>query len=354
MSPTSILSRSPISLPPPCSQSFSDVGFVAIDEPFLSPSFVKDLRHGLERLIRGDYDRPEGKRGGGLPDKPCRVVKAPMPGGTNAQGREMTEPLGFSGNHANVRTLQVVNCWKASSVFERLVLSPELGEYVSRLTGWSSVRVIQDQSWLKPPSAGELAFHRDRGYFMFQKSAENRACAVDAAEASYKNGLRVVTVWIALDDMDGELGPIEYVKGSHRWGRDGVDLGKYEGNEAGTNSKFFNNDDYRYMARRAAAHENVDAADVEFVVMDGVPSGGGTVHDGDTWHGSAANRSRTRCRRGVGIHYIRGEVDWDVGAARHSKLWKPYVEAAAAAGDARVVDDEHFPIVFRREKCPSV
>jgi hypothetical protein len=96
------------------------------------------------------------------------------------------------------------------------VLSPALGRFVHELTGWSSVRVIQDQAWLKPPAASGLGFHRDRGYFMFRKkevppNALELAAdvAVDVAEQGYKNGVRVVTLWLTLDDLDDELGPLE-------------------------------------------------------------------------------------------------------------------------------------------------
>ena len=36
--------------------------------------------------------------------------------------------LGFSHSHENVKTLQIVNTWKASKEFERLVLDRRLGE----------------------------------------------------------------------------------------------------------------------------------------------------------------------------------------------------------------------------------
>ena len=65
---------------------------------------------------------------------------------------------------------------------------------------WSSgARVAQDQIWAKPPGASPLVFHRDSPYFDFVPDD-------------------VITVWIALDDMTcDDLGPLEYVAGSHRW-----------------------------------------------------------------------------------------------------------------------------------------
>ena len=251
---------------------FRAAGFLARPAPFLSADFVKELQFQLERMIRHDYDELEGqKRGGGKPDKPCRLVKAPLP--THPSGKTQLSqdrqdackkkkaqaPLGFSGNHDNVKILQLVNVWKCSSVFEQLVLSPILGEFVGRITGWPSVRVTQDQTWLKPPSAGALGFHKDRGYFMLRRRDDgiDVAAGVDAFDDQYLNGVRVVTMWLALDKMDEEIGPLEYAKGSHRWGK-----------TPGTNNNFFvpegdgGAEGFRHLVLQAARSEpSVSSAD---------------------------------------------------------------------------------------------
>eukprot|EP00913_Durusdinium_trenchii_P019681 g18502.t1 len=88
--------------------------------------------------------------------------------------------------------------------FQRVVLSPVLGRLAATLGGWSGARVAEDQVWIKPPGAGPLVFHRDSPYFDFEPD-------------------HVITIWIALDAMTPELGPLEYVVGSHRWeGRRGT------------------------------------------------------------------------------------------------------------------------------------
>ena len=221
-------------------------------------------------------------------------------------------------------------------------------QLVANLTGWPSVRVVQDQTWLKPPSSQALAFHRDRGYFMFKSAAPflpDKDCV---------NGVRIVTLWIALDDMDDELGPLEYAVSSHKWKK----------SSPGTNPTFFDTSDFRHMANAAAGREPGMVGDPEFVSMSGLPRGALSVHDGDTYHGSGPNRSRTRCRRGVGIHYVRGDVEWDVDEALKSKIWRPYVEGKGGGGvgiEGRgqegggaertnlKLDDRAFPIVWRKE-----
>jgi len=108
--------------------SFSECGFIGVSSPILSSDFVDELNYGLERAIRGQYDDEEGKRGGGVPDKSVRRIKAPLPPPPPYRDQAPPPPLGFSGNHQNVKTLQIVNVWKCSTVFEKLVLSQELGK----------------------------------------------------------------------------------------------------------------------------------------------------------------------------------------------------------------------------------
>ena len=312
--------------------SFEEDGFLKVSKPVLSPMFVDELNYALERAIRGMYDSEDGKRGGGIPDKAVKRVKMALP----PPPPYVSAPppaLGFSNNHQNVRTLQIVNVWKASLPFERLVLSSELGEFIASLTGWPSVRVVQDQTWLKPPSSQALAFHRDRGYFMF------RSAVPFPPDEDCINGVRIVTAWIALDDMDDELGPLEYAVGSHKWQK----------SSHGTNPSFFESTDYRHLAHHAAAKEppcggepqNTKEA-LTFTSMSGLPRGSMSIHDGDTYHGSGPNKSRTRCRRGVGIHYVRGDVEWDVEEAQKSKIWRRYVSDRQNTN----LDDKLFPIVW--------
>ena len=83
--------------------------------------------------------------------------------------------------------------------------------------------------WAKPPGAAALTFHRDSAYFDFVPSD-------------------VVTVWIALDDMDPELGPLEYVRGSHDWSDARV----------GSANQFFDTKDRFALMHDAAKREGIE------------------------------------------------------------------------------------------------
>jgi ectoine hydroxylase-related dioxygenase (phytanoyl-CoA dioxygenase family) len=64
----------------------------------------------------------------------------------------------------------------------------------------------------------------------------------------FKNCEKVITVWIALDDMDVELGPLQYCPGSHLW----EDKGERQN---GSISHFFGLRDHRWPMWEAAKVE---------------------------------------------------------------------------------------------------
>ncbi|GKY93323.1 hypothetical protein MPSEU_000299900 [Mayamaea pseudoterrestris] len=292
-----------IELPLHVSSAYQRDGFVVFKQ-ILSVSLVKHLNARLEEILRGHYDR------GQAPDKMPKQIK---------QSVTTSAPLGFTGNTENVKVIQVINVHKADQLFRRLACDMHLGQVVAQLAGWKSTRLAQDQVWAKPPGAPPLSFHRDAPYFMFEPSG-------------------VVTVWVALDDMDEEIGPLEYVRGSHVWG-DG---------RVGTSQQFFQTEGGRCLLESAAQAYGLAASelDARIVSMAGLKAGGVSIHNGRTWHGSAKNSSKHRPRRGLGLHFVPGHVKFTEDA-RKSRLWRPYVEQAAL--NNMTVPDEDFPLIWTEE-----
>lgn len=99
-------------------------------------------------------------------------------------------------------TREICNGWKSDRLVASVVLSQTIGEMVSRITGWSSVRIAQDDVIWKPPSQPRttIGFHQDSAYISDQfLPQENNS----------------VTVWMALDDVTEDMGCLEYAVGSH-------------------------------------------------------------------------------------------------------------------------------------------
>jgi ectoine hydroxylase-related dioxygenase (phytanoyl-CoA dioxygenase family) len=178
----------------------------------------------------------------------------------------------------------------------------------------------------------------------------------------------VVTVWIALDTMDDEIGPLQYVHGSHLWNRHSKNTQSYI---VGSTNQFFDNQrggrDLLYAAAHAAQvipapdinQSNDISSCLNIVSLAGLPAGAMSIHHGCTWHGSGPNKSKNRPRRGLGIHFVPANAQFTAEAI-HSRLWKKYVlpqnhtDLNSVNDVAQLnlhVPDESFPISWVPSQC---
>jgi ectoine hydroxylase-related dioxygenase (phytanoyl-CoA dioxygenase family) len=279
---------------------------------------VVALNDRLEDVLRGIYDR------GRKPDKVPRLLKGPKPpvdwnaansAISSKKGSSSIGPIGFNGNRQNVKVLQIINIHKADSLFRKLETNGTLAKVVAQLAGWKmGARLAQDQVWAKSPGAPPLVFHRDSPYFMFEPPD-------------------VVTVWCALDDMDADVGPLEYVKGSHTWG-DG---------RVGSAQHFFQSN-VKSLLKSAAERQGLNVDTLNIVSMAGLKAGGLSIHHGKIWHGSGRNNSATRPRRGLGMHFVPANVKFTNEAA-NSSIWKSYVSTCEDPSTVEL-SEEDFPLSY--------
>jgi hypothetical protein len=329
--------------------------------PVVPVHVCDELNRRLEEILRGRF--PSGVPPSKIYPRPIHPnleyegsafvrPKIDLSGMTVAERRAVVRPpqqaivgpLGHNGgiSEKNVKVRQVVNAHRADPLFRHVVvdlLGPLVGRFMQHQ--WpAGVRLASDQVWAKPPQSQPLAYHRDTPYFMFDPPD-------------------VVTVWLALDDMDAELGPLHYVTGSHHWWDDDTDhdnnsddKGDHDKNDdelrpsrqsqVGAMAGFF--DETSKQLLQAARGRKLD-----IISMAGLPKGGLAIHDGRIWHGSPGNASVNRPRRGLGIHYVPAQVKFTKDALM-SQLWRPFVQDVIAAG-GNVADVplplEHFPIVWQ-------
>jgi ectoine hydroxylase-related dioxygenase (phytanoyl-CoA dioxygenase family) len=287
---------------PACAEAdFARTGFI-VAENLLGAATCAALNAQLELVLRGECDGAFGcadKAPKFSAERRCKPGKKPPPlGGPSKQ------------------TLQVINIWKADATFASVVLSPTLGQLVAQLGGWAAgARVANDQVWAKPPGAAPITFHRDSAYFDFTPSD-------------------VITVWLALDDMEPELGPLQYVAGSHKWA-DG---------RVGSAQQFFDCRNRFALLHDAARREGIEEpeAALELTTL-GVRMGGCGIHNGRLWHGSGQNESPNRPRRGLGIHFVPADAQFThaMGSTLAHKLRPP------EQVNGTVMSEALFPITWR-------
>lgn len=94
--------------------------------------------------------------------------------------------------------VQVGNLWKRSAVAERFVRSTRLARLAAELLGCPSVRLYHDQALYKEAGGGHTPWHCDQQYWPLDNP-------------------RSVTVWIPLQEVPLEMGPLAFAPRSHEF-----------------------------------------------------------------------------------------------------------------------------------------
>lgn len=99
--------------------------------------------------------------------------------------------------------LQVMNLWRSSERVKQFVFSKRLAKVAAELMGVEGVRLYHDQSLYKEPSGGFTPAHADQYYWPLASD-------------------RTITVWIPLQPVPLEMGPLAFYRGSQEaeFGRD--------------------------------------------------------------------------------------------------------------------------------------
>jgi hypothetical protein len=258
-------------------ESFDRDGFLIVEEGLISDRALGLLRERYEGLFDGVYET-------GI--KPDEVNWVP--------GRDPED-----------RTRQICNGWKADETIAAQVLHERIGRLGGRLSGWTGVRMLQDNVLWKPPGTKAIGFHQDASY------------------AGYLVPPVMLTCWLSLHETTADAGPVAYVPGSHRWPVSPPER-----------SQFHAPEDWLAPARSAAPPgESVETVPVV------VRAGGGSFHHGLCWHGSAPNENATVARMALVSHMIPAAVRFhheqvDLNYSRYRKR-----------GDLSL-DESFFPVMW--------
>ena len=114
---------------------------------------------------------------------------------------------GFSSKESpNPNVSQEGMAWR-HGLFREVATSARLCGAAVALMGEPTALLGQDVSFVKPGGSGATRLHQDFPYMPFDRWGE-------------------VSVWIALVDIDGPMGPLHYLRGSHREGPLGRNAGR--------------------------------------------------------------------------------------------------------------------------------
>lgn len=99
------------------------------------------------------------------------------------------------------RFFQDVYMWTYDRDFRRCALESPIGEIAATCMRSSRTNILADMLLCKEPhTPREAPWHHDQPY-------------------NWANGWQVCGIWIGFDSTDRESGAVEWIRGSHRWGR---------------------------------------------------------------------------------------------------------------------------------------
>ena len=148
--------------------------------------------------------------------------------------------------------LQQLNLRYCSDAVMRFVSCKRFGRIASRLLRTPKVRIYHEQALFKQPGGVDSHWHQDQFYFPFDDCV-------------------TMGLWMPLVDCSLEMGPLRFVRGSHKYGN-------LEGRSISNESaRFFDN--------------FIENEGLEVVQVPDITAGSCSIHLGWTIHGAPANSS---------------------------------------------------------------
>lgn len=224
--------------------------------------------------------------------------------------------MNFVGDKTKPAFFGDVFAWTRHAPYRDLCINPYAAEIAGRLMGAAQVRFYFDHLLVKEAGSGApTPWHQDGPYFAIR-------------------GDQCCSLWIALDPVTRENGAVEYVRGSHRWGK------FYE--PAGfTNDGRLKNPDLEKAPDVDAERDRYDIAcwDME--------PGDVTVHHVLTLHGAPGNVSASQRRRGLSLRFIGDDIVFDTRPGIPHTMTESMTRLAPHLRRGEPFSGDAFPLLWR-------
>jgi ectoine hydroxylase-related dioxygenase (phytanoyl-CoA dioxygenase family) len=201
--------------------------------------------------------------------------------------------------------------WQHVEGFRRAVFESPMAAIAAALTRSTKVNLIFDQILIKEPgTTTPTVWHHDATYWPVM-------------------GDKVATLWLALDDATAETGAMEFVAGSHRWGK---------------RFKAVSFDPAQTYEEDLPPVPDIEAErDRHSLIRYELEPGDCTVHHGLLLHAAPGNSSPTQRRRA----YLTRWAGDDVVYSPRPNLQKMLRDPGIPAGGP--LDCDLFPVVWRAD-----
>lgn len=201
--------------------------------------------------------------------------------------------------------------WQRIDGYRRAVEASPMAETAARLMGSETARIFHDHVLVKEPgNSMPTPWHQDQPYYLV-------------------DGQQSVSFWVPLDPVSREIA-VEFVKGSHRWGRD-FRPERFNG------ESLYAGDDSERVPDMEAQRDDFDVLGWEMQPGDAV------AFNFRTLHGAPANTT-TRRRRAISFRWVGDDAVFRKRAGRTSP---PFPDLTYQ--DGVKFEGPDFPVVWRGE-----
>jgi hypothetical protein len=199
--------------------------------------------------------------------------------------------------------------WLHFEGLRRFACESPLPALVARLLRSGKVNLYEDSILIKEPGTPDRTyFHQDISYF-------------------HVEGAQICTSWLPVDPVNAANGTLQFIKGSHRWGK------RYRPNHFVTDLPMDGTEGEVVPDFHADRRGRV-------ILQFDMQPGDLTVHHCRTLHGAAGNTSPTMRRRALSVRYCGDDARYRV---RRGVPQKPH-HADVVDGD--VLDHPDCPVVW--------
>ena len=208
--------------------------------------------------------------------------------------------------HGNLRT------WEFHDGFRRFCFESPLPRMAAEILGCRRINLLYDQLFVKEPGTlNRTRWHNDQPYW-----------PVD--------GHQILSFWVALDPTSAGTGAVEFVRGSHRWGR------FYQPEVFGRTvlDGYETNPDYEPAPDVESAR-----ADYDIFSFDLEPGDVYAFH-ALVLHGAGGNASEQVRRRGYAVRYTGQDVTYSSRPGTNRDLRNSMLE------DGDPLDSAQYPLVW--------
>jgi len=203
--------------------------------------------------------------------------------------------------------------WLMQNGVREAALDSALPATITHLLQSKYLNFWEDTTFVKTPQTGQRTpFHQDLGYFQI---AGSKCCIV----------------WIPLDPANAQNGTMEYIRGSHLWGK------TYAPNP------FVSQSPEPLSPHERLPDIEADRENYDIISFD-VEPGDVIIHDVLTVHGSGGNLSHDAIRRAVSFRYCGDDITY---FDRPGAIPQPYFQGIDME-DGQTLICKDYPLVWPR------